>query len=306
LERVLGLGRFFVQREGYLIMALIRIGTCSWKFPSWYRLVYSAPKDINYLKEYARHYNTVEIDQWFWSLFAEAVKLPLREDVEEYRRSVPEDFRFTVKVPNSITLTHYYKKRKSEPLVANPHFLSRSLFEAFLSQLQPLEGVLGPLLFQFEYLNREKMKSQERFQELLEEFVTEIPSSHTYAVEVRNAKYLNGAYFTFLKRNGLSPVLLQGYWMPAVVEVYEQWRGEIAEHEVVVIRLHGPDRQGMERRTGKQWDQIVAPKDEELRATVEMAEDLVGQGVDVYINVNNHYEGSAPLTIERIRGLLSA
>ena len=28
------------------------------------------------------------------------------------------------------------------------------------------------------------------------------------------------------------------------------------------------------------------------------------RGVDVYVNVNNHYEGSAPLTIERIKELL--
>jgi hypothetical protein len=26
--------------------------------------------------------------------------------------------------------------------------------------------------------------------------------------------------------------------------------------------------------------------------------------MDVYLNVNNHYEGSAPLTIERVRQLL--
>ncbi|MBC8235230.1 DUF72 domain-containing protein [bacterium] len=49
-------------------MAELRIGTCSWKFPSWHKLVYSEPKGINYLEEYSRHYNTVEIDQWFWSL----------------------------------------------------------------------------------------------------------------------------------------------------------------------------------------------------------------------------------------------
>jgi uncharacterized protein YecE (DUF72 family) len=33
-------------------------------------------------------------------------------------------------------------------------------------------------------------------------------------------------------------------------------------------------------------------------------QDLLGRGVTVYLNVNNHYEGSAPLTIERIRRLL--
>ncbi|PLX23103.1 MAG: DUF72 domain-containing protein, partial [Ignavibacteria bacterium] len=46
-------------------MARLRIGTCSWKYPSWKGIVYSAPKGINYLEEYARVYDTVEIDQWF-------------------------------------------------------------------------------------------------------------------------------------------------------------------------------------------------------------------------------------------------
>ena len=40
------------------------------------------------------------------------------------------------------------------------------------------------------------------------------------------------------------------------------------------------------------------------RALVYRLAYLVDQGVDVYLNVNNHYEGSAPGTIERIRALL--
>jgi hypothetical protein len=35
-----------------------------------------------------------------------------------------------------------------------------------------------------------------------------------------------------------------------------------------------------------------------------MITDLAGQGVDIYLNVNNHYEGSAPLTIERVLRVL--
>ena len=96
-------------------MARLRIGTCSWKYPSWEGLVYSAPKGINYLQEYSRHYDTVEIDQWFWSLFGQdSISLPRLETVQEYVDSVPEDFQFTVKVPNSVTLTHFYKKKKSD------------------------------------------------------------------------------------------------------------------------------------------------------------------------------------------------
>jgi uncharacterized protein YecE (DUF72 family) len=287
-------------------MAKLRIGTCSWKFPSWHGLVYPAPKGINYLELYARHYDTVEIDQWFWSLFGEnSLGLPQPADVEEYRRSVPDDFVFTVKAPNSVTLTHFYRKEKSEPLVENPHFLSLSLFRSFLSRLDPLGDTLGPVMLQFEYLNRQKMASQSRFQELLETFSTQLPAGYQYSLEVRNAKYLNHAFFEFLTQNRLSPVLLQGYWMPSITDVYEKWHSLIHQHQVVVIRLLGPDRKGIEEQTGKQWDRIVAPKDDELVAIVKMVEKLLARGLDVYLNVNNHYEGSAPLTIERIRRLLS-
>jgi uncharacterized protein YecE (DUF72 family) len=159
-------------------------------------------------------------------------------------------------------------------------------------------------MFQFEYLNKKKMASQARFQELFGAFSEQLPASYQYGVEVRNARYLNQSYFEFLSRNRLSPVLLQGYWMPPITDIYDDWRSLIAQHEVVVIRLHGPDRKGIEERTGKRWNQIVAPRDEELAAILGVVEDLLEQGVNVYLNVNNHYEGSAPLTIARIRRLL--
>jgi len=288
-------------------MAQLRIGTCSWKFPSWHRLVYSEPKGIDYLTEYARRYDTVEIDQWFWSLFGkDSIGLPAPADVEEYRLSVPDDFQFTIKVPNSITLTHFYRKAKGGPLVPNPHFLSPSLFKTFVSLLAPLEGALGPLMFQFEYLNRQKMASQRRFEGLLEGLREQLPNAYQYGVEVRNAQYLNPSYFEFLARNRFSPVLLDGYWMPPVTEVYRKWRALVAAHEFVVIRLLGPDRKGIEKTTGKRWDRIVSPKDDQLRGIAEMVDDLLESGVNVYLNVNNHYEGSAPLTIERLEQLLGA
>jgi uncharacterized protein YecE (DUF72 family) len=286
-------------------MAHLRIGTCSWKFPSWQGIVYSASKGIDYLAEYAQQYDTVEVDQWFWSLFGvDKVKLPREADVLAYRRAVPDDFRFTVKAPNSVTLTHFHKKAKADPLVPNPHFLSLPVCDAFLSLLAPLGDLLGPVMFQFEYLNRQKMTSRARFLEQLEPFVQQLPAAHAYALEVRNARYLDVSYFDLLERVHLSPVLLQGYWMPSIVDLYETWGEHIRRHPVVIVRLLGPDRKGIEKQTGKRWDRIVAPRDEELAGIVALLKDLLDAGVEVYLNVNNHYEGSAPLTIERIRGLL--
>ena len=84
-------------------MAQLCIGTCSWKYPSWDGLVYSAPDGIDYLAEYAQQYNTVEIDQWFWSRFDRGqVSLPRHDDAARYRAAVADDFSFTVKAPNSV------------------------------------------------------------------------------------------------------------------------------------------------------------------------------------------------------------
>src|SRR6056297_534578 len=73
-------------------MSILRFGTCSWKFPSWAGLVYSQADGIDYLAEYAQTYRSVEIDQWFWSLFApDKISLPQTETVAGYLASVDED-----------------------------------------------------------------------------------------------------------------------------------------------------------------------------------------------------------------------
>jgi len=285
-------------------MAELRIGTCSWKFPSWKGLVYSQARGINYLAEYAEKYDTVEIDQWFWSLFGvETVSLPKPFTAAEYAASVPEDFAFTVKVPNSITLTHFYNRDKKQPLEPNPHFLSQELFASFLQTLEPLMPRIAVLMFQFEYLNKKKMASQAQFLSRLEPFFDAVPRRCVYALEPRNPQYLDAAYFRFLNENDLRHVFLQGYYMPDCTGIYQRHR-ELVQG-LTVIRLHGYDRPGMEEKTGKKWDLVAASKDAELERAVQMIQDLLGRGVHVYVNVNNHYEGSAPLTIQKLNRLLA-
>ena len=145
---------------------MIRFGTCSWKYESWRGIIYSDKKDINFLQEYSRYFSSVEIDQWFWSLFPPSkVALPDKRTVKEYVNSVPDDFLFTVIVPNSITLKHFYNRDKKSPLIPNPYFLSDELFKEFLDTLEPMINQIGCLIFQFEYLNKKKMSSLKNFQE---------------------------------------------------------------------------------------------------------------------------------------------
>lgn len=286
-------------------MEKLRIGTCSWKYDSWKGIVYPETGDFNYLEEYSKHFNSVEIDQWFWSLFgADTIRLPELRDVRSYLESVPDDFKFTIKIPNSITLTHFYThgKPKSAPITVNPHFLSLSMMDNFLKRIEPFGKHIGMLMFQFEYLNIEKMPSQKVFIEQFGQFLTQLERKYTYAVEIRNPNYLNSKYFEFLNHNNVCHVFVQGYYMPLIKDVYKKYAGYI--HDATVIRLMGTDRPGIEERVGNKWNTVVTPKDNELPEIVDIIRSLQERKIETYVNVNNHYEGSAPLTIQKIKQLL--
>ena len=283
---------------------MLRFGTCSWKYDSWVDLVYSNSKSKNYLSEYSSRFDTVEVDQWFWSLFppAKAV-LPKKNVVEEYNKSVPDNFLFTIKVPNSITLTHFYKDRKENEPRPNPFFLSVELFAEFLDSIAPIKKQIGCLIFQFEYLNKQKMSSLSQFQLKFKEFYNKLDKKiPPVGIEIRNPNYLNEKYFTFLSDLDLAPVFLEGYYMPPVTEIYNKYKKLVKN--LAVIRLHGPDRKGIEKIANDNWNQIYINRDKELSLIVEMIKEFQSNEVDLFVNVNNHFEGSAPLTIEKIRNLI--
>lgn len=287
----------------------LRLGTCSWKYDSWEGLVYEPEKRYRpeeYLPDYAGYFTTVEIDQWFWSLFPTGVKLPSPDVVKRYADSVPDDFRFTIKAPNAITLTHSYAKQPkgsersaNEP---NAYFLSVDLLNRFLEALEPMRAKLGPIMFQFEYLNKQKMPSMAAFIDRLHAFFDKAPAGFAYAVEIRNPNYLKDEFFDALRRWGVGFVLLEGYYMPPIAETAAGHNVRTAPFSI--IRLHGPDRAGIEGETRGVWNQIVEPRDESLKATAEIVRQNLVADVDTYVNVNNHYEGCAPLTIQRLLDIL--
>lgn len=287
----------------------LKLGTCSWKYDSWKGLVYredATYRPDDYLPDYARHYPTVEIDQWFWSLFPSGVKMPDPGTVRTYAENVPEDFVFSVKAPNAITLTHFYARQtpryRDHASKPNPHFLSLEYLHRFLEALSPMGSKLGPILFQFEYLNRMKMPSRQAFCEVLHEFFAETPKGYRYAIETRNPNYLHPDLFDFLRQHDLGYVFIDGYHMPPIGEVFSSHDTFTADFSI--IRLHGGDREGMERRTGKAWNRIVDPRPAGLSAAARIVRENARRRIESFVYANNHYEGSAPLTIDRFLDVL--
>ena len=282
----------------------LRIGTCSWKYDSWKGLVYDQDKTYraqDYLPDYARRLRTVEVDQWFWSLFPGSIRLPDPGDVKRYTDSVPDDFVFSIKAPNALTLTHFYSKlsgaEKDFAGKPNKAFLDVGLLERFLECLKPLGRKRGPIMFQFEYLNKQKMASKEAFFETFGAFMEKAPKGVAYAVEIRNPNYLSKPFFDFLAGRKLGFVFLDGYYMPPIGTIFDTYKPAPARFSV--IRLHGGDRGEIEKETGEVWNRIVAPKPQALQAAARITVENIRQKIKTIVNVNNHFEGSAPLTIER-------
>ncbi len=288
----------------------LRLGTCSWKYDSWKGLVYDEGRQYrsdDYLADYAKSLDSVEIDQWFWSLFPGTVRLPVPKTVRLYEKSVPDGFVFTVKAPNALTLTHFYGKQPAKHTAfagqPNTHFLDNGLLDRFLDILSPLGKKLGPIMFQFEYLNKQKMPSKEVFFEKFGEFIAKAPKDFSYAVEIRNPNYLSPPLFDFLKSRGIGFVYLDGYYMPPIRGIFEKFTPGTAAFQVV--RLHGGDRTEIEKQTGEIWNGIVDPKPEGLRSAAKIVRTNARKKVLTFVNLNNHYEGSAPLSIGRFLEVLA-
>lgn len=103
-----------------------RIGTAGWSIPR--RVADAFPSEGTGLERYAARFNAAEINSTFYR--------PHRTSTfERWAASTPEDFRFAVKTPR--TITHERRLANAEELIA-----------PFLDALQPLGFKLGPLLVQ--------------------------------------------------------------------------------------------------------------------------------------------------------------
>jgi len=121
----------------------LHLGTSSFSDPSWVGPFYPAgTKPGDFLAEYGRRYETVEIDATFY-------RIPSPAQVRTWASRVPEGFRIAAKVPQVIT---------HEKLLLD----AQEEIDLFLEAMSEAGGKLGPLLFQFPYFRRDAFASRNR------------------------------------------------------------------------------------------------------------------------------------------------
>lgn len=238
---------------------VIYLGTQGWSYKSWVGNFYPAGTIArDYLKAYAEHFRTVEIDSTYYGT-------PRAQTVKTWRDNTPDDFRFTAKFPQLITHEKMLKGVEHETL-------------QFLDTLQLLGDKLGPLLLQFPYTFKPEQH------DALANFLADLPTNFRYAVEVRHRGWLDEKFFDLLTKHRVALALADYAYMPRLDRAttdyaYIRWLGN---------RKEIPD---------DVYDRVRINRDEELERWAGVIDRLLDQGVAIWGFANNHYQGHSPATV---------
>jgi uncharacterized protein YecE (DUF72 family) len=186
----------------------IRVGTAGWGLPRMWRDEF--PSEGSNLERYAARLNCVEINSSFYRQHRRAV-------YERWAASVPEEFRFAVKIPRAIT--------HDQALVA-----ADVLLEVFLDEARGLGRRLGPLLVQLP-------PSLAYDGERVDEFFGVLRQLHDgpVACEPRHASWFGAREEAMLRAHRVARVAADPARVP-LAAVPGGWRG------LVYHRLHGSPR----------------------------------------------------------------
>lgn len=153
--------------------ATFRIGTSGWQYDHWRGVFY--PEDLpkgRWFDHYARQFDTVEINNTFYHLPADRV-------FDAWRERAPEGFCYILKFSRYGT----HIKRLTE---------AADTVYAFMERANRLGNLLGPILVQ---LPPRWSADPER----LAAFLAETPSGQRWAVEFRDASWLNPEVYQVLR-----------------------------------------------------------------------------------------------------------
>ncbi len=244
----------------------ILLGTSSFTAAGWEGSFYpKGMRSSDYLTFYAEHFHTVEVDSTFYAC-------PSARTVSNWAARTPEDFIFSVKVPQAITHEKALVDCDAE-------------FAEFMKTMDILGQKLGPMVFQFPSFDRWKFPTQELFLEVLAPFLKKLPAAHKFAIEIRNKKWLNAHFAEALREHDVALVLQDLTYMPHPSSL----EFDPITTDWTYVRWLG-DRKGIEKMT-MTWDKTVVDRTSELTTWVDYFQQIVNRCIKVFAYANNHYSG---------------
>ncbi|UFP92815.1 DUF72 domain-containing protein [Gloeobacter morelensis] len=251
---------------------LIYVGCQGWRYPDWRLASAEAVGDLRApfypprlpaareLEHYARTFGLVEVDSTFYAV-------PQVRVVKNWAAQVPETFRFTLKLPR--TLTHDYRLARG-----------RATLSAFCECARPLGVQLAAILIQLP-----PSFATDEFA-VLERFLPHLPADLPFAVEFRDPAWLSERTVELLAAHRIALTLGDTPWIPTPLAL--AWIDRLPT-DWLYLRLMGSKSNGLEHFTHRQFDRT-----ETLDAWAAAVGRLAQGGKRVYVLLDNHFEGFSP------------
>lgn len=241
--------------------ATARVGTSGWSHREWLGSFYpKGTQQGGFLAYYAQRIAAVELN-------ATAYGLPKPGYLERWTAAVPAHFRMAIKAPQRIT--HVRRLRECEDDLRE-----------FLTALQPLGVLRGPLLFQLPPSLVSDVGLLTEFLELLQPLAEGLP----VIFEFRNSSWYHNEIFRALDGAG------------AACCVHDMRGSELTEPRtggLLYLRRHG---------TAGRYAGAYSP--EQIAADARLMTQRMASGQDAYAFFNNTMDGSAIENAEQLQTLV--
>ncbi len=248
---------------------MITVATQGWNYDAWVGPFYprkTRPDD--YLGLYARMFDSVEVDSTFYAVPSDAT-------LDGWMLRTPSNFTFALKLVRRIT--HELRLRDAV----------RDL-DAFCEQARRLGSRLSSILIQ---LPPDFSPAQRH---ALEAFLPCLPLDLRFAIEFRDARWLDMRTVDLLARHRVALALVDGEWLPrdAVLEI-----GGSPTADFAYVRWMGP-------RSIVDHSRVQLDRDEEFDAWGTLLRQLASRVDAVFAYFSNFFQGHAPASASRMKALL--
>jgi uncharacterized protein YecE (DUF72 family) len=254
----------------------IRLGSCAWSVEEWRGAFF--PHDLpneRWLEFYARYFPAVEIDSTFYHAPSESAVL-------RWTESTPASFRFTCKLPRHITHACRLRDCSAE-------------FSAFLRALEPLAAKLHVILIQLP-----PSFAPKEGKPVLRNFLQQLPGDFRFAIEFRHPGWLRPQVIRLLEKYRVCWV-----WADTSplnernLAPFELWPQTA---DFIYVRLLGDysTKYDGEGKQMHQYGKLLWKREAALESWALKIERHLGEVRNVWAFVNNHFEGFAPETCQRL------
>jgi uncharacterized protein YecE (DUF72 family) len=254
----------------------IRVGACAWSFEEWREVFY--PPDLpesHWLEFYARYFPTVEIDSTFYAS-------PAPDSVRRWLDLTPAHFRFSCKLPREIT--HRCKLRDCSTELSQ-----------FLRAIEPLAPKLRVILVQLP-----PSFSPKEGKAPLRSFIAQLPDDFRFAIEFRHAAWHRPQIIRLLEKYRICWVWADT--SPLNERNLAPFEFQPRTTDFRYVRLLG-DYATKYNRDGKhahRYHKLLWKREAALESWALKIQRQLPDVRAVYAYVNNHFEGFAPETAQRL------